>query len=181
MKSLLTIAILLMCSVLISAQSIFDISLKNINTDQAVSLKDYHTSKGIVIIFISTKCPYGKYYESRIQKMVQEYGNKGMSFLMVNANSAESIDKMKDQAKYLNSPYLLDVSKELTNFLGAKKSPETFLLKGNGKVYYKGAIDDNPQVASDVRVNYLREAIDGLLEGKPSASSNNRPIGCIIK
>ncbi len=181
MKSIITISLLLMGSLLASAQSIFDISLKNVETDETVALSNYQNGKGVAIIFMSVKCPYAKYYESRLQKISQEYSSKGLVFLMVNANSTESFELMKKQGQNLGATYLSDKSKELSSLLGAKKSPEVFLLNSDGKVYYSGAIDDNPQVASDVRSHYLKEAIDGLLAGKPSANSTNRPVGCMIR
>lgn len=181
MKSILTILMLLISNLLVSGQSIFDINLKNVTSDQSASLKDYQGSEGIVIVFVSTKCPYVKYYESRVQDLISVYKSKNISFLMINANSSESIDVMKNHAINMNTVYLLDSSKGLASFLGAKKNPEVFLLDGNGKTYYQGAIDDNPQVADDVKVNYLKEAIDGLLTGKAVINNNNRPVGCMIK
>ena len=60
----------------------------------------------------------------------------------------------------------------MTN-LNAHKSPEVFLLKNEGgkfTVVYHGAIDDNAQVESDVRQNYLRSAIDNMLANKKKVS-----------
>jgi hypothetical protein len=59
-----------------------------------------------------------------------------------------------------------------------------YLLKpeaSNFKVVYSGAIDDNPQVPADVSQQYLKNAINGLLTGKPSQTASERPTGCMIK
>lgn len=182
MKNVLTVTIILISSILLSAQSIFDIGLKEVNTGEVVLLKDYQSSKGLVIVFMSVKCPYAKYYEDRLGEIASEYQAKGVTFLIVNSNSSESIDMMKIQAEVLDVAYLIDSSKELANLIGAKKSPEAYVVMSDGDVYYSGAIDDNPQVASDVRASYLKEAIVGLLEGEKSATnSTNRPVGCMIK
>lgn len=181
MRSILTVSILMLGSLLTSAQSIFEINMKDVNTDQSVTLKTYQNAEAMVVVFISAKCPYAKYYETRLSIMAKQYKNKGVSFLMVNANSTESMKSMKSQALKINATYLRDESKQLTSFLGAKKSPEVFLLNGQGKVSYSGAIDDNPQVANDVHTSYLKDAIDGLLSGKSIAVKNNRPVGCTIK
>jgi len=181
MKSILIISILMLVSLLSSAQSIFDINMTDVNTDQSVTLKEYQNSKAMVVVFISTKCPYAKYYETRLSSMEKQYKNQDVTFLMVNPNSTESMGSMKSQALKMNTTYLRDEAKELTSFLGAKKSPEVFLLNSQGKAYYSGAIDDNPQVANDVRASYLKEAIDGLLSGKSIVVKNNRPVGCTIK
>ena len=167
--------------VFVSAQSVFDVTLQNVMTDQSVTLKEYSDSKGVVIVFMSVKCPYAKYYESRLQKLVEDYRDKGISFLMINSNNSESKEMMKCQVKKLNTKYLVDDSKQLANLLGAKKSPEVFLLKSDGIKYYSGAIDDNPQVATDVKVNYLKDAIDAMLAGKSNPQDSGRPVGCMIK
>jgi len=181
MKSIISILILTLSGTFASAQSVFEVDLKNISTDQTVSLSDFKSSKGIAVVFMSAKCPYAKYYEQRLQKMIKDYRDKGITFLMVNANSSEPNDLMKSQAKTLNAKYLLDSSRQLASLLGAKKSPEVFLLKGDGTKYYMGAIDDNPQVATDVKVNYLKGAIDALLAGKSKPVNSGRPVGCMIK
>ena len=181
MKSTLMLLMLLLSSILVSAQSVFDIKLQEIQTGKTITLKHYRSSKAMVIVFMSTSCPYVKYYVSRLQDMKNDFKSKGIVFLMINSNSSEPIDRMKEQAKSLSTPYLLDKFKELANFLGAKKSLEVFLLKGNEKIYYTGAIDDSPQVASDVRTNYLRSAIDGLLKGEEKVRASTQPVGCMIK
>jgi hypothetical protein len=46
---------------------------------------------------------------------------------------------------------------------------------------YRGAIDDNPQVASDVKHSFLKEAIESTLKGQNPLKSSVHPTGCMIK
>ena len=83
----------------------------------------------------------------------------------------------------IDVPYLADKEQTVKASFGARKSPEVFLLKNNGgkfSIYYKGAIDNNPQVASDVKEQYLKQNIESLLK-ETSPVSGSRPTGCIIK
>jgi len=67
---------------------------------------------------------------------------------------------------------------------GARKSPEVFLLTTvNGKfnIVYSGAIDDNPQAASDVNQHFVKDAIDKLIAGKKIDVAMQRAIGCTIR
>ena len=60
-------------------------------------------------------------------------------------------------------PYLADKDQKAMEAFGARKSPEVFLLTTvNGKfnIVYSGAIDDNPQAASDVNQHFVKDAID---------------------
>jgi hypothetical protein len=185
-KLLLTVALL---GILIPAfpQELKNFQLTNVLNNQVVSLDTYPSCEGMVIIFTSNSCPYDEYYRNRIAKLAQTYHER-VPVLLVNSNpdAPEAIEAMTRKAKQLNLslPYLADKDQVLMTNLNAKKSPEAFLLRNsNGKfsVVYHGAIDDNPQVESDVRQNYLRDAVDILLSKQSITTPEVRPVGCNLK
>jgi peroxiredoxin len=80
-------------------------------------------------------------------------------------------------------PYLVDAGGITSKQFGASKTPESFVLKnikGSFVLYYKGAIDDNPQTANDVSTFYLKDAINSLLSNSPLKVSEKRASGCMI-
>ncbi len=81
----------------------------------------------------------------------------------------------------LGVPYLADKEQKAMENFGARKSPEVFLLSPQLNIVYSGAIDDNPQVATDTKQNYLKDAIDKFLAGQKIEVANNRVLGCTIK
>ena len=171
----------------VSAQTVKDFSLQNAANGKMVSLQDFKSSAGVAIIFTSNVCPFSVYYEGRITQLVADYKNKGIQFILINSHleSKESETEMANKwsAWGIRIPYLIDKDQAILTALGARKSPEVFLLKnsgGNFEIYYKGSIDNNPQVASDVKDQYLKDNIDLMLQGKP-AKSGGRPIGCMVK
>ncbi|MEP2773498.1 MAG: redoxin domain-containing protein [Fulvivirga sp.] len=186
MKALLII--FLTCTTLwVSAQSVDNFTLDDANFGKKVSLSDYKNKKAIVVIFTSNVCPYAVYYEGRITQLISEFDNDNVQFLLINAHSdeKESQEQMTNKIKTwgLKVPYLADKNQDALKKLGAKKSPEAFVLKPVGEafeVFYRGAIDNNPQVASDVKTRYLKDNINNLLAGK-AATSGGRPIGCMIR
>ncbi|MBL3656534.1 redoxin domain-containing protein [Fulvivirga sediminis] len=188
MNKILIIALLTIVQLpLALGQKVDDFTLNNVTNNQKVSLSDYKDSKGVVVIFTSNVCPYSVYYEGRITQIISEYSKKGISFILINAHNedkeSESDMKNKMNTWGLNVAYLSDKEQKVMNALHASKSPHAFLLKNNGShfsVFYQGAIDNNPQVASDVKEQYLKINIDNLLSGQP-ATSNVRPIGCMVK
>lgn len=187
MKNAILISLIVLAASAAGAQSIGDVSLTNASNGKAVSLSDYRGASAVVVIFTGIACPYDQYYASRIGALIADLGGK-VPVLLVNAHTepAEGGDQMKAYAasKGLNAPYLADKEQVLMTALRAQKSPEAFVLKPAGdkfNVVYRGAIDDNPQVASDVKRVYLREAITALLEGNAPASAEVRPVGCNIK
>ena len=169
------------------AQQLTDFSLTDVITGSKVSLETYPTCSGLVIIFTSNACAYDDYYRGRIVSLSKSYSDR-VPVLLVNSNveALESPDNMVRKANQLSLtiPYLADKNQTLMQQLGASKTPSAYLLKNNGgkfSVVYKGAIDDNPQVAGDVRQAYLKDAIDIMLANQKVETAEVRPVGCSIR
>lgn len=186
MRNIILISLIVSVTTFAMGQKIDNFTLTDVKTNKQVSLSDYKSSKGIVVVFTSNVCPYSVYYEGRITQLIAEFKSKGIQFLLINshteAKESEAEMANKISAWGLNIPYLADKDQKALTLFGARKSPEVFLLKNNGSfsVFYSGAIDNNPQVASDVKEQYLKENINLLLQGKP-AKPGGRPIGCMVK
>ena len=92
------------------------------------------------------------------------------------------VNSYKEQK--IGIPYLSDKSQIAKNQFGATKCPEAFLLRKSGtsfSVIYQGAIDDSPQLESQVREGFLSSAISRTLQGQDVEPAFRRPVGCIIK
>lgn len=166
-------------------QVLQNFSVPNVMDEKNISLEDFSSVQGLVIIFTSVDCPYDNYYMARIQALAETYKTK-TPVLLVNANTDESIEQMKKYVSQnnLTLPYLADKELKLKTNLNPRKSPECFLLqKSNGKftVVYRGAIDDNPQSASSVNHHYLKDAINALLANQKITTSDVRPVGCSLR
>jgi len=163
--------------------------LKNID-NKFVALDDYKDQKGVAIIFTCNHCPYSVLYEDRIIALQNKYGSKKFPVVAINPNDstivpADSFSNMIIRAaeKGFNFPYLLD-DVQLFKKFGATRTPHVYLLKNEGSYFtvaYIGAIDDNPQDATNVSNAYLAQAIDALLQGKAPTVTETRAIGCTIK
>ncbi len=162
-------------------------TLTNVADGTTISLNSYPACSGLAIIFTSNVCPFDNYYFDRIKNLINSYPEK-IQFLLINSfqEPEESADKMKTAYSHWNLPvpYLSDKEHVAMDCLGAKKSPEVFLLSGASgkyKVIYSGAIDDNPQSAPAVTVQYLKSAIDKLLAGQKNDVATVRAVGCTIR
>ncbi|WP_240509514.1 thioredoxin family protein [Geofilum rhodophaeum] len=166
-----------------------DFNLKNVDNSW-VALKDYSDQEGVVLIFSCNHCPYVKLYEERIVALQKEFGPKKFPVVAINSNDSTIVAEdgfshmVKNAAeKGFNFPYLLD-DKQVFKAYGATRTPHVFLLKNEGQhftVAYIGAIDDNPQDASDVKDRYVANAIEALLKGEQPSPTETRAIGCTIK
>jgi peroxiredoxin len=185
MKKLFVVLFLL---VLVKAHSqVPNFTLTNVASGNAVSLDSYSANQGVVIIFTSNACPYDEYYRSRIAKLAKDLGDK-VPVLLVNSHtdSNESVEAMTKKAQQLGLtvPYLSDKDQSLMKILKATKSPQAFVLKNDGgkfSVIYTGAVDDNPQVEGDVRVMYLKDAVNAMLSNQAVTTAEVRPVGCSIR
>jgi peroxiredoxin len=167
-----------------------DFHLKNVD-GKMVSLADNKSAKGFIVIFTCNHCPIAKLYESRIIALDKQFASKGYPVIAINptdpaAYPDDTYAKMVSYAKERNYsfPYLDDESQAITRAYGATNTPHVFVLnKENGKlvVRYVGAIDDNAQDESQVKVHYVANAVNQLLAGKPVAMPKTKAVGCGIK
>jgi peroxiredoxin len=170
--------------------TVADFKLKNVD-GKFISLSDYKSSKGVIVIFDCNTCPYSQKYNDRIIALNKKYASQGFPVVTINANDAESssgdsFEEMVDLAKRkkYDFPYLVDVSQDVAKSFGATNTPHVFLLKNENntfKVAYIGAIDDNARDASSATKKYVEDAVDALLANKTVSVTKTRAIGCGIK
>jgi peroxiredoxin len=168
--------------------SIEDFSLKNTD-DTMVSLADYPSAKGFIIIFTCNTCPYSIANEDRIIALDKKYKTQGFFVIAINPNDPvavpdDSFGKMKVRAqeKGFTFPYLLDVGQKLYPKFGATKTPEVFIVTQNDlKVQYIGAVDNSSRDATKVTERYVENAVDALLSDEKIEKTKTSAIGCSIK
>lgn len=164
-----------------------DFKLKNVDGTM-VSLADYDDAKGYIVVFTCNGCPFSKMYEDRLIALQNTYASKGYPVIAINpnvseSNSTESYAAMQERAKEKNFsyPYLADEKHEIFPKYGAVRTPHVFLLDSERKVQYIGTIDDNANSATDVKVNYVEDAIEALENGSKPDPDFTKAIGCPVK
>jgi len=167
-----------------------DFRLKNVDGSW-VSIGDYESASGFIVVFTCNHCPYAKMYEQRIIGLHQKFAEKGYPVIAINPNDPErvpedSFENMKARAEEKNYPfpYLFDETQKVASDYGAKYTPHVFVLKIEAdelRVKYIGAIDDNYRNAEAVNKKYVEDAVNHLLDGKPVPTNFTKGIGCSIK
>ncbi|WP_228063731.1 thioredoxin family protein [Faecalibacter rhinopitheci] len=167
-----------------------DFKLKNID-NKYISLKDYTSAKGFIVIFTCNHCPYAKAYEDRIIALDLKYKELGYPVIAINPNDPivqpqDNFIEMKKRAeeKGFTFPYLVDEQQKIYPQYGATKTPHVFILKKEGAkniVKYIGAIDNNYEDVNDVTEYYVQDAVNSLLNNKEVKVPTTVAIGCTIK
>lgn len=195
-KEYFTLIALVLITLSMSAQPISvgsqapNFSLKNVD-GATVSLSDYASEKGVMVIFSCNPCPYVKAYEDRMIALHNEFAPQGYPVVFINPNDdvqqpEDSMDKMRERAseKDYPFPYLKDEDQQVYQAYGATRTPEIFLLKNEGGsfvVAYTGTVDDNYKDALAVEEAYASNAVKALLAGKNPDPATTVAIGCGIK
>ena len=184
MKTIFTVLLVIICASM-QAQEVKNFTLLNTKNGKSVSLCNYASSSAIVIIFTSHECPFDDYYKDRVKDFIRTYSGK-VQFLLINSNTEveERVEQMAIHYTDLSVPYLADKEQVVMTNLGAKKTPERFLITSSGgkfMVSYSGAIDDNPQASQNVRNFFLKDAIENILTGQKVATATQRTTGCTIR
>lgn len=170
--------------------SVANFTLKSVE-NKNVSLADYKSEKGVIVIFDCNTCPYSKSYNDRILALDKKYRSQGFPVVAINSNDpvaspGDSFDEMVSHAKKkkYSFPYLFDEKQDVAKAFGATNTPHVFVLKNNGgtfQVAYIGAIDNNVKKAEDADKKYVEEAVEALIAGKDVSTPKTKAIGCGIK
>jgi peroxiredoxin len=132
--------------------------------------------RAVVVIFRSTLCPYSNYYNDRLREMTAEYSRKRVLFVAVHSDRWETEDDIRvHAAKYGHTfPVIRDPDGRVATLLNARRTPEVFLMDGDGKLRYHG------RIAAKIGTPDLRNALDALLAGRPISPAETKAFGCSI-
>lgn len=160
------------------------------NRHSLASVKDANgnTPKGYIVTFTCNTCPYAEGYEERLAALHAKMSPLGYPIVAIQPNDTEikpddDLDAMRARAeeKGFGFVYVLDAEQEVYPQYGATKTPEIYLLDAKRVLRYHGAVDDSPQDASAVTVNYVESAIEALEAGRQPEPQEVKAIGCSIK
>jgi len=160
-------------------------------------LKDYASSKVLVIAFTCNHCPTAQLYEKRIQQLADDYKDKGVVLVAIEPNNPEavlldemgytdvgdSLEDMKARAEYrhFTFPYLYDgADQKIATAYGPTATPHLFIFDSDRKLRYDGRVDNNMREPLVTRRD-AREALDSLLAGKAVAVAKTPSVGCSTK
>jgi peroxiredoxin len=158
---------------------------------KTVKLSDY-AGKIVVIESYNSDCPFcnNQYKTGAMQALQNDLAAKGVVWLIVNSVNPKNFShRTPEQAraemadrKIVANAWIDDSSGAIGHLYGMETTPHMFVIDKTGTLVYDGAIDDKPDPSHDPKTarNYVREAVDDLIAGKPIEVSQTKPYGCAV-
>ncbi|KAI9449999.1 virulence factor BrkB-domain-containing protein [Russula earlei] len=170
-----------------STAPLVEVMMKDVSGKET-SIKQSIGKNGVLVMFSCNTCPVVVKNQQRTKDIAAYAKQHNIGVIVINSNEAQrsaddSYAAMQTYAKQqgYTFSYVVDKDSKIADAYGASHTPEIFLVSNDGKIIYKGAIDDNPTDPSNVKKEYLKEAIDEVASGKPIAIKESKSIGCSIK
>ena len=157
------------------------------------SLSEYR-GKYVVLEWANQGCPYEQkhYLSGNMESLQKEWTSKGVVWLSIISSApgeqgyvtpAQENDYLKTM-KASPTAALLDPKGAIGHLYDARTTPHMFVIDPVGKIVYQGAIDDKPTPdPSSLKTadNYLNDALNAAMAGKPVAVAATKPYGCSVK
>ena len=159
-------------------------------TDQegrTISLADY-AGKVVVLEWFNDGCPFVvKHYKNGdMNKLASSYTGKDVIWLAINSTAGKTdADNKKISSEWnINRPVLNDSAGKVGKAYGAATTPHMFIINKDGTLAYHGAIDskrsnDPADIAG--ATNYVKKALDEIIDGKPVTITETKSYGCGVK
>ncbi len=164
---------------------------------QMHKLSDYASSPVLVVVFTCNHCPIAQMYETRIQKLADDYRGRGVAVVAIQPNAPEAIRideldssdmsdslnemKLRVQYKQLHYPYLYDgATQSVARAYGPQATPHVFIFDRERHLRYEGRMDNSYRTEL-VKTQDARNAIDALLANQDVAVKHTGVFGCSTK
>jgi alkyl hydroperoxide reductase subunit AhpC len=175
-----------------SSQAAPNFKLSDTN-GQKYSLSDYK-GKFVVLEWFNPDCPFvKKHYDSgNIPDLQKKYTSKGVVWLSIDSSAAgkegnyppQGLKKFMTDKGGAPTAVFADADGQVGHLYRAQTTPHMFVIDPKGILIYQGAIDNTPSVnIADLKTarNYVSEALDAAMNGKPVTVSATKSYGCSVK
>jgi hypothetical protein len=147
---------------------------------------DDQLTKAVVLVFTLQDCPIANSYVPTLNKLVEEYGPRGVRMLLVHVDPQLTNEAARTHADeyQIKAPVVIDREHAWVQHAGATRSPEVAVFSPSGEKLYLGRIDDRyaglGKRRTHVSTHDLRDTLDAILAGDPIAHSKTEAVGCFI-
>ena len=153
-----------------------------------------HKGKIVVLEWFNPGCPYvvAAHTKGSLVDTAARQSKDGVVWLAVNSGApgkqghGVETNRAAVRAWAITNPVLIDESGSVGKAYGATNTPHMFVVGKDGKLAYKGAIDNSPDgergsPQGGVLVEYVSAAIADLSAGRPVRTPQTKAYGCGVK
>ncbi|MBS1714890.1 MAG: redoxin domain-containing protein [Armatimonadetes bacterium] len=135
----------------------------------------------LVTFYMGTECPLTQAYTSRINALVKEFSDEGVSFTGLFPQASDDASKVAAFTKERGFafPCQTDPAGKDARSERIEVVPTVVVRHVMGRELYRGAIDDN-KVLDHVKTSYLRDALRAVVSGRPVPLRSTTPQGCVF-
>lgn len=148
------------------------------------SLRDNTVS---VFAFLAPDCPLSQNYTLTLNQLAEKFAPDGVRLYGVISGGWFDENEVDGFVRTygLDFPVLMDDEYVLANLFEAVVTPEVFTMDPDGRLLYRGAIDDWAgelgQHRTVITQHYLRDALTRILAGESPEVSHTDAIGCYLE
>jgi peroxiredoxin len=169
-----------------------DFSVEDAN-GQTRTLAEF-SGRTVVLEWTNYGCPYvRKHYEAEnMQTLQREATAAGVVWLQVISSAPGEQGHLDGPGALARvrtdnaapSATLLDPTGAMGRAYGARNTPHMYIINGQGRLVYQGAIDDRPSArpsSLEGATNYVRAALADIAAGRAVQIAETTPYGCAVK
>jgi hypothetical protein len=146
---------------------------------------DAEDKVGTVLIFYWQDCPISNGYAPELNRIAAAHTNFAFYIVQVDPELTASVAREHARKYDLREPVLLDPAHALVKFAQAKVTPEAVVIGKDGKVAYRGRIDDryvaNETMRATATQHDLTDAMEAVATGNAPAQAETKAVGCVIQ
>jgi len=151
-------------------------------------LADFAQAKALVVFFTCNHCPSVIGSDEVTRATADRFAPQGVAFIGINSNSENTYqtDDFAHMVERMNTHhfpwvYARDKSQQVALAYGALRTPHFYVFDRDRKLIYTGRGVDSPRDTSKMKINYLAQALEEHLAGKPLSVPLTNPSGCNVK
>ncbi len=156
-------------------------------------LSDYR-GRIVVLEWFNPGCPYvvNAHTKGSLVDLGARQRKAGVVWLAINSaapgKQGHGVEANREAASAwkIDYPILLDETGSVGRAYGATNTPHMFVITPDGKLAYRGAIDNSPDGEQGSPqggwlVEHVSEAVVDLTLGRPVRTRETKPYGCSVK
>jgi len=137
--------------------------------------------RGGLLVFWSGSCAHCVRYDAFFNGFAGRHPELGFAAIAsrINETSEKMISAAQDRG--LRFPILKDEGARIARLWFSQQTPRCYLLDRDGRLLYRGAIDNFKLPTDPGYLEYLEPAVAQFLRGEPIARADTPSFGCAIE